>query len=153
IFFFSSRRRHTISKRDWSSDVCSSDLASTSVAPVVSTPLAYVNVTSSAPSSAFALFSFPLASSSLPPQAVRTIINTSMKKLLIHLELGFVLLAPCFVIDFSNRLHFCIKSLLTLYEDDSRIINSRSKMTLSTSAPFIFLINISAEISPILYIG
>src|SRR5437868_14642690 len=25
--FFSSRRRHTISKRDWSSDVCSSDLA------------------------------------------------------------------------------------------------------------------------------
>src|SRR5699024_11479193 len=28
IFFFSSRRRHTRSKRDWSSDVCSSDLAS-----------------------------------------------------------------------------------------------------------------------------
>src|SRR5207249_6620857 len=27
-FFFSSRRRHTISKRDWSSDVCSSDLRS-----------------------------------------------------------------------------------------------------------------------------
>src|SRR5690349_23271004 len=26
-FFFSSRRRHTISLRDWSSDVCSSDLA------------------------------------------------------------------------------------------------------------------------------
>src|SRR5207249_9761650 len=25
-FFFSSRRRHTRSKRDWSSDVCSSDL-------------------------------------------------------------------------------------------------------------------------------
>src|SRR5690349_23265474 len=25
-FFFSSRRRHTISLRDWSSDVCSSDL-------------------------------------------------------------------------------------------------------------------------------
>src|SRR6266496_269684 len=28
-FFFSSRRRHTSSLRDWSSDVCSSDLAST----------------------------------------------------------------------------------------------------------------------------
>src|SRR5204862_1526908 len=28
-FFFSSRRRHTISLRDWSSDVCSSDLAET----------------------------------------------------------------------------------------------------------------------------
>src|SRR5207249_7998742 len=28
-FFFSSRRRHTRSKRDWSSDVCSSDLVGT----------------------------------------------------------------------------------------------------------------------------
>src|SRR2546421_5202169 len=28
VFFFSSRRRHTRSDRDWSSDVCSSDLAS-----------------------------------------------------------------------------------------------------------------------------
>src|SRR5699024_11572938 len=28
LFFFSSRRRHTRSKRDWSSDVCSSDLTS-----------------------------------------------------------------------------------------------------------------------------
>src|SRR5438067_11016781 len=27
MFFFSSRSRHTRSKRDWSSDVCSSDLA------------------------------------------------------------------------------------------------------------------------------
>src|SRR5690349_23039259 len=26
VFFFSGRRRHTISLRDWSSDVCSSDL-------------------------------------------------------------------------------------------------------------------------------
>src|SRR5699024_3463027 len=26
LFFFSSRRRHTRSKRDWSSDVCSSDV-------------------------------------------------------------------------------------------------------------------------------
>src|SRR5438067_4338270 len=29
VFFFSSRRRHTRSKRDWSSDVCSSDLLHT----------------------------------------------------------------------------------------------------------------------------
>src|SRR5207249_5563214 len=29
-FFFSSRRRHTRSKRDWSSDVCSSDLLASS---------------------------------------------------------------------------------------------------------------------------
>src|SRR5699024_11600566 len=31
LFFFSSRRRHTRSKRDWSSDVCSSDLGECSV--------------------------------------------------------------------------------------------------------------------------
>src|SRR5690606_3757159 len=31
MFFFSSRRRHTRFSRDWSSDVCSSDLADTSV--------------------------------------------------------------------------------------------------------------------------
>src|SRR5438105_8874899 len=31
FFFFSSRRRHTRSTRDWSSDVCSSDLMKTSV--------------------------------------------------------------------------------------------------------------------------
>src|SRR5699024_11356801 len=36
-FFFSSRRRHTRSKRDWSSDVCSSDLFSAPVS--AGTPL------------------------------------------------------------------------------------------------------------------
>src|SRR5437868_11465028 len=35
LFFFSSRRRHTRSKRDWSSDVCSSDLVYVQPAPVV----------------------------------------------------------------------------------------------------------------------
>src|SRR6266496_4590527 len=33
IFFFSSRRRHTRSLRDWSSDVCSSDLARWGITP------------------------------------------------------------------------------------------------------------------------
>src|SRR5699024_12213214 len=33
FFFFSSRRRHTRSKRDWSSDVCSSDLQIVSSGP------------------------------------------------------------------------------------------------------------------------
>src|SRR5207248_8840706 len=33
IFFFSSRRRHTRSYGDWSSDVCSSDLASRRLVP------------------------------------------------------------------------------------------------------------------------
>src|SRR6266513_4050600 len=34
IFLFSSRRRHTRSKRDWSSDVCSSDLDGDRFVPV-----------------------------------------------------------------------------------------------------------------------
>src|SRR5690606_16322017 len=37
IFFFSSRRRHTRFSRDWSSDVCSSDLMSRSSAQVSET--------------------------------------------------------------------------------------------------------------------
>src|SRR5579885_1168936 len=36
FFFFSSRRRHTRSKRDWSSDVCSSDLVVKSRAALIS---------------------------------------------------------------------------------------------------------------------
>src|SRR5690606_40482051 len=33
VFFFSSRRRHTRFSRDWSSDVCSSDLAGGGLLP------------------------------------------------------------------------------------------------------------------------
>src|SRR5699024_11388654 len=36
FFFFSSRRRHTRSKRDWSSDVCSSDLSAVNSSRVFS---------------------------------------------------------------------------------------------------------------------
>src|SRR5207249_7449393 len=39
FFFFSSRRRHTRSKRDWSSDVCSSDLAGLHIALLSGWPL------------------------------------------------------------------------------------------------------------------
>src|SRR5207247_4566140 len=42
-FFFSSRRRHTRSTRDWSSDVCSSDLSLR--APAVSVLLEALGVT------------------------------------------------------------------------------------------------------------
>src|SRR6478752_8686944 len=42
FFFFSSRRRHTICSRDWSSDVCSSDL------DVVTAPLPPGTFTTSA---------------------------------------------------------------------------------------------------------
>src|SRR5450432_4687291 len=38
FFFFSSRRRHTMSDRDWSSDVCSSDLCSGMLYPPEGAP-------------------------------------------------------------------------------------------------------------------
>src|SRR3712207_8480914 len=38
FFFFSSRRRHTRYWRDWSSDVCSSDLAAAAPPPVTREP-------------------------------------------------------------------------------------------------------------------
>src|SRR5207249_8689023 len=41
-FFFSSRRRHTRSKRDWSSDVCSSDLHQTLLSGMGDTHLSIV---------------------------------------------------------------------------------------------------------------
>src|SRR5207249_5161503 len=50
-FFFSSRRRHTRSKRDWSSDVCSSDLT-----------LASLQRTSRPPWSASSLLTWPRGS-------------------------------------------------------------------------------------------
>src|SRR5699024_6910623 len=43
IFFFSSRRRHTRSKRDWSSDVCSSDLPDRSTGERVQEIEIYLN--------------------------------------------------------------------------------------------------------------
>src|SRR6478672_1440826 len=47
FFFFSSRRRHTRSDRDWSSDVCSSDLYPTASSPqawAAGTPVLLVSV-------------------------------------------------------------------------------------------------------------
>src|SRR5437868_14596843 len=41
FFFFSSRRRHTRSKRDWSSDVCSSDLLSAAWRRITAGPRRY----------------------------------------------------------------------------------------------------------------
>src|SRR5438105_15165547 len=45
-FFFSSRRRHTSSTRDWSSDVCSSDLWGTFAAPIVVEDAAFPGINS-----------------------------------------------------------------------------------------------------------
>src|SRR6478672_12687927 len=44
FFFFSSRRRHTRSDRDWSSDVCSSDLVAVGMQPDVLWALAHQKV-------------------------------------------------------------------------------------------------------------
>src|SRR5436190_18014712 len=41
LFFFSSRRRHTRSLCDWSSDVCSSDLPPISASPAIAPITAY----------------------------------------------------------------------------------------------------------------
>src|SRR5699024_7604390 len=61
IFFFSSRRRHTRSKRDWSSDVCSSDLASVfSFAAVIAFSSKSVPTAFSAPSNKAAIAKIPL---------------------------------------------------------------------------------------------
>src|SRR2546421_5808879 len=43
FFFFSSRRRHTRSDRDWSSDVCSSDLLLPSSSPCLCVSVAILN--------------------------------------------------------------------------------------------------------------
>src|SRR5690606_40485405 len=42
LFFFSSRRRHTRFSRDWSSDVCSSDLRNKTVWGLKKSPRGYV---------------------------------------------------------------------------------------------------------------
>src|SRR5690606_41196489 len=44
LFFFSSRRRHTRFSRDWSSDVCSSDLAIQDSLPYMEPPYWYYPV-------------------------------------------------------------------------------------------------------------
>src|SRR5699024_11810314 len=48
-FFFTSRRRHTRSKRDWSSDVCSSDLKIGAVATVAMLALGGASAANAAP--------------------------------------------------------------------------------------------------------
>src|SRR5699024_11473933 len=56
-FFLSRRRRHTSSKRDWSSDVCSSDLGCVSPVPTSPVPTSPVPIRS-APKIAIAIVTF-----------------------------------------------------------------------------------------------
>src|SRR5690349_25051143 len=51
VFFFSSRRRHTRSLRDWSSDVCSSDLSCSATRSASSRPGSRAGSRSTAPGS------------------------------------------------------------------------------------------------------
>src|SRR2546429_1998108 len=48
FFFFSSRRRHTRCSRDWSSDVCSSDLRTPGIDSSSSMPPSWVAIVSTA---------------------------------------------------------------------------------------------------------
>src|SRR5207248_7559657 len=48
VFFFSSRRRHTRSYGDWSSDVCSSDLGATNTGVLICSSLTMVLAVQSA---------------------------------------------------------------------------------------------------------
>src|SRR5207249_8498273 len=61
FFFFSSRRRHTRSKRDWSSDVCSSDLAAGGVLGVPALVPAGLRLPAFATSAGVALIAAVLA--------------------------------------------------------------------------------------------
>src|SRR5207249_7733734 len=72
LFFFSSRRRHTRSKRDWSSDVCSSDLRRFHfppipvTEPIVGSGISLTGLPSSANSFSSELASFSYCAKILP---------------------------------------------------------------------------------------
>src|SRR5690606_40560549 len=75
FFFFSSRRRHTRFSRDWSSDVCSSDLSSADHKPRDGLPdrpkplpaPGRSSPPTSLASAASSLYNAPLSSSTRPP--------------------------------------------------------------------------------------
>src|SRR5690554_7363212 len=58
FFFFSSRRRHTRCGRDWSSDVCSSDLQSTLMNYLVASSLMFISLCLTGQIKNLTLFSF-----------------------------------------------------------------------------------------------
>src|SRR5206468_6073896 len=62
FFFFSSRRRHTRSDRDWSSDVCSSDLFENFLAVIFRIPTDRINWTTSS----FLIGTFVLTLTAVP---------------------------------------------------------------------------------------
>src|SRR5207245_4697955 len=71
LFFFSSRRRHTRCYRDWSSDVCSSDLTPIPALPLLPPRLFRALPTPPSPAPSSASWAVPTTSPppSLPPRA------------------------------------------------------------------------------------
>src|SRR2546422_2531557 len=71
FFFFSSRRRHTRCSRDWSSDVCSSDLGATTLAVALErAPLWLEPVTITATRAPIPALASPLATAALSEDAL-----------------------------------------------------------------------------------
>src|SRR5699024_12024207 len=80
--FFSSRRRHTRSKRDWSSDVCSSDLPLATPEPEpLEAPSAVINGTAP-PTSAMAVYGSHTAQASTWPDSKALLESEGCKKLI-----------------------------------------------------------------------
>src|SRR2546429_3687393 len=71
LFFFSSRRRHTRCSRDWSSDVCSSDLTLSPLVRWRTTPRT-MTVTALAPTGQFRSYIQALARNSATALRLRT---------------------------------------------------------------------------------
>src|SRR5699024_11755681 len=74
-FFFSSRRRHTRSKRDWSSDVCSSDLSSAARARPLD-EFAEITMFEKGPNVSFSNCSLPYHLSGVIPDADSIVLMT-----------------------------------------------------------------------------
>src|SRR5690606_40683465 len=77
FFFFSSRRRHTRFSRDWSSDVCSSDLVASDIDG---------SYTISVPNTSTLVFSFIGYETQEIPVGNQSVINVSLKLDLSDLE-------------------------------------------------------------------
>src|SRR5699024_2206708 len=102
-FFFSSRRRHTRSKRDWSSDVCSSDLLNYFDTAKEAYFNAYFQTISALSNGGFAL-----QNDSLVPYANDYIIQTITMLLIIVGAIGFPVLIELSTFLFMEKSRRCM---------------------------------------------
>src|SRR2546429_1779482 len=70
LFFFSSRRRHTRCSRDWSSDVCSSDLLSRACRPLALEMISGRLPCAGLPGNAGAVAAAPFGSDHMRPKSL-----------------------------------------------------------------------------------